>query len=209
MAEPSAADRAYAHTKELILSGAAAGGTLLTEGEVATELQMSRTPVREAFLRLQSERLLALAPKRGATVVPIGRDEAREVLQVRRALEIAAVEQLVLEGRTDPLMAQILPIIAEQRRLARLRDLLGFAALDATLHRTIAAAGGNRIACQVYDGLTDRQRRMSVAAIRSLEHDLLAFVEDHEDLADCIGRGDVRGFATVLTRHFVEHHHYP
>jgi DNA-binding GntR family transcriptional regulator len=67
----SATDRAYAYTKARVLDSTFAGGELLTEGEVAEALRMSRTPVREAFLRLEGEGLLRLYPKRGALVVPV------------------------------------------------------------------------------------------------------------------------------------------
>ncbi|WP_223286039.1 GntR family transcriptional regulator [Kocuria atrinae] len=61
----NAAERAYAHAKARILTGEL-DGELLSEGIVADELGVSRTPVREAFLRLQAEGLMRLYPKRGA-----------------------------------------------------------------------------------------------------------------------------------------------
>ncbi|MBS1843766.1 MAG: GntR family transcriptional regulator [Actinobacteria bacterium] len=61
----SAADRAYVHTKERILAGEYAQGRLIGEGEVSDAVGVSRTPVREAFLRLEAEGLLQLYPKRG------------------------------------------------------------------------------------------------------------------------------------------------
>ena len=74
-----ATDRAYAHVKTGLLDGTYPDGHLLSEGEVAAALQMSRTPVREAFLRLQAEGFLRLYPKRGALVVPVTPTEARAV----------------------------------------------------------------------------------------------------------------------------------
>ena len=66
--EASAADAAYAKVKERILDGDLAGGTMVSEGTIADELGMSRTPVREAFLRLQVEGWMRLYPKRGALI---------------------------------------------------------------------------------------------------------------------------------------------
>ncbi|MCZ0975943.1 GntR family transcriptional regulator [Streptomyces albulus] len=70
------ADRAYAHVRERLLDGRYPGGELLSERAVATELGLSNTPVREAFLRLQAEGFLRLYPRRGALVVPVTPGEA-------------------------------------------------------------------------------------------------------------------------------------
>lgn len=69
--QQAAKDRAYDFVKDQVLRGAYAGGDLISEGDVSKELQMSRTPVREAFLRLEIEGLLRLYPQRGALVVPV------------------------------------------------------------------------------------------------------------------------------------------
>ena len=66
--EGPAADKAYRAVLDSIVAGSVPAGTLLTEGVVAEEIGMSRTPVREAFLRLSTEGLLDLYPKRGAIV---------------------------------------------------------------------------------------------------------------------------------------------
>ena len=63
---PPAADRVYAHVKQGVLERTYEGGTLLTEGELAEAVGVSRTPVREALLRLEAEGLIKLYPKKGA-----------------------------------------------------------------------------------------------------------------------------------------------
>ncbi|MCZ0973663.1 GntR family transcriptional regulator [Streptomyces albulus] len=68
------------------------GGELLSERAVATELGLSNTPVREAFLRLQAEGFLRLYPKRGALVVPVTPGEAHAVLQARLLMELFALD---------------------------------------------------------------------------------------------------------------------
>ncbi len=75
----SAAEQAYREVKELILSGGLPGGELISEGEIAGRMGLSRTPVREAFLRLESEGWMRLYPKRGALIVPVADGEAEHV----------------------------------------------------------------------------------------------------------------------------------
>src|SRR5690349_25014918 len=89
----SAGERAYRHVKEQILSGELPGGELLSEGEVAAALGMSRTPVRGAFAQLEAEGYLRTYPKRGAIVTPISPREAEEVMEARWVIERHALEQ--------------------------------------------------------------------------------------------------------------------
>src|SRR5215208_6890358 len=89
---PSAARRAYAHVKARLLDGTYRDGVLLSEGVIASELEVSRTPVREAFLQLEGEGLLELYPKRGALVVPVTAGEVEAVMETRVLVERFAFE---------------------------------------------------------------------------------------------------------------------
>src|SRR6201992_2917075 len=94
----AAKDRAHDYVKRQVLTGGCPGGELISEGEVASALGMSRTPVREAFLRLEAEGLLRLYPQRGALVVPVSAEESRSVIEARMILEQFAVGKLVARG---------------------------------------------------------------------------------------------------------------
>ncbi|GAA2484358.1 hypothetical protein GCM10010198_38850 [Nocardia seriolae] len=96
---PSAAERAYHEIKERILSGKLPGGELISENEMAGELGTSRTPVREAFLRLETEGWMRLYPKRGALVVPAPSHEAEHVIHARYVVETGAVDALTRVAR--------------------------------------------------------------------------------------------------------------
>src|ERR1700754_1298928 len=92
---PSASDRAYRHVKEQILDGALPGGELISEGEIAEALGMSRTPVRAAFTQLESQGFLRLYPKRGALVVPVSAQELEDVIETRWVIERYAIERAI------------------------------------------------------------------------------------------------------------------
>ena len=93
-----AKDRAYEFVKERILDGGYPGGDLLSEGEVAEALGVSRTPVREAFLLLEAEGLMRLYPKRGALVVPVSPDEVHDVMETRMLVERHTADRLARRG---------------------------------------------------------------------------------------------------------------
>jgi DNA-binding GntR family transcriptional regulator len=202
VAPAPAGDRAYTWTKERILSGGLPGGHLLSEGDVAQVLGISRTPVREAFLRLQAEQLLTLIPKRGAVVVPVSPGEAEDVLEMREALESAAVARLARRaGPLDEVLVSLRDAIAAQQPHAETRDVPGFVVVDQLFHSAIVGAGGNAIAARFYASLADRQRRMGLLALEPRPEYLAVLVDEHQQLVDRIAARDDAGLAGLLRRH--------
>lgn len=201
------ADRAYETTKELVLSGDLPGGHLFSEGEIATRLGISRTPVREAFLRLQAEDLLVLIPKRGAVVAPVPPGEAEDVLDAREAIETAAVRRLLRRPDLVPeAISTLRAAIAEQERHTDdpvLTDpgLRAFATADEAFHRAIVDAGRNALTMRFYATLADRQRRMSVHALGPSPDLVPVVLAQHRELVDLIEAGDAAGFADTLRAH--------
>lgn len=200
MDEQPAADRAYLHLKQRILSRDYAGGSLLTEGEVADAVGVSRTPVREAMLRLSAEGLLRLYPKRGALVVSLGADEVRDILEARELIETHAVE-LVLDLAEGGLLDELDARLAEMRRHVRGRDVQGFIRADREFHRAIVAAAGNSILTKLYDSLRDRQLLMGAVLMRGAPGLSAASVEEHALILDAMRAGD----RTVLRQAVMGH----
>ncbi len=206
---PSAAHTAYAVTKELILSGELPGGSLISEGEIAERVCVSRTPVREAFLRLESEELLALHPKRGAVVVPVPPGEAADVLELRLALERSAAERIARSGLRGDHHEKMRELLRRQRALAEAADVGRFADADEAFHRCIVEASGNRLASRFYATLGDRQRRMSISALRPRPERLSLLADEHEALLDHLLGGDSAAFASALLGHLTATHGSP
>ncbi|MFC4008215.1 GntR family transcriptional regulator [Nonomuraea purpurea] len=205
----SAAQAVYAVTKELILSGELVAGSLISEGEIAERVRVSRTPVREAFLRLESEELLALHPKRGAVVVPVPAGEAADVLELRQALEQAAAERIARDGLTARFERHLRELIERQRELAQAGDVDGFAAADEMFHRGIVEASGNRLAGRFYATLGDRQRRMSISALSPRPQRLSVLADEHETLLAHLVAGVAATFGQALRAHLAATHGSP
>ncbi|MBF6295447.1 GntR family transcriptional regulator [Nocardia farcinica] len=196
----SSAEHAYRAVKERILSGGLTGGELISEGEIAAELGTSRTPVREAFLRLETEGWMKLYPKRGALVVPVPPDEAEHVVHARYVVETAAARSVAAArpgGLADALRANI----ERQRDLARDGDLDGLALADTDFHRGYVVAAGNPLLTGFYDSLRERQRRMNSLALRRGPLDSAQIIDQHARLAELLTAGDVEGFAAALVEH--------
>lgn len=204
----SAAELAYREVKELILSGALPGGELISEGEIAARMGSSRTPVREAFLRLEVEGWMRLYPKRGALIVPVADGEAEHVVDARLLVEVHAVEAVASNARArEALVATLRENVVQQRDLvASGGDAARFSALDADFHRALVRGGGNPLLETFYDGLRERQRRMTTHSLARDPEQITKIVEDHARLADLVAAGDVEGFASAVRRHMREVH---
>ncbi|GMA25486.1 putative transcriptional regulator, GntR family protein [Luteimicrobium album] len=201
---PSAATRAYAHTKSAILAGRFAGGSLVSEGEVATELGVSRTPVREAFLRLEAEGWMRLFPKKGALVVPVAPGEQHAVLDARLLVEEHAAAHVVAEpARAARAADGMREVLARQRTAWQAGAEAEFARLDAELHQTLVRAGGNDLLATFYLTLEERQERMTRGSLRAVPAVGSAILEEHATLADDLEHGDLEAFSAHLRAHFV------
>ncbi len=108
----SKSDVAYAELRRLILSGGLPAGSRLSQYELAEQMRMSITPLREAIRRLSGEGLIELDNHKDARVSSIGADEARQLFEVRLALEPAAVA-LAAERRTDDDIAVMRATLAD------------------------------------------------------------------------------------------------
>jgi DNA-binding GntR family transcriptional regulator len=197
----SAKDRAYEFTKGRVLDSTFAGGDLITEGEVADALGMSRTPVREAFLRLESEGLLRLYPKRGALVVPVSLGEVDAVMETRMLVEHFALSKVLADGPAPQVADQLTAAIAQQEEYAAAGDTDGFVAVDREFHKRFVAAAGNPIVAGVYDSLRDRQQRMVITSLLRDAKRIESILVEHRAIAAAIRDGDIDGAQTVLTAH--------
>jgi DNA-binding GntR family transcriptional regulator len=195
----SATERAYAHTKARILDGTFPAGELLTEGTVAEAVGVSRTPVREAFLRLESESLLRLYPKRGALVVPVSAQEIDDVVEARELIERFAIEVVIERGRHAELGAALRASVQHQEDL--LRSAKRFTSADRDFHGQLVAATGNQVLVDLYGALRDRQLRMGISALKQDPGRAEQILEEHRRLADALSAGDRAAAVECITDH--------
>jgi DNA-binding GntR family transcriptional regulator len=186
-----ARDRALTYVKQRVLTGAFRGGELISEGEVATALGMSRTPVREAFLRLEAEGLLRLYPQRGALVVPVSAQEVRAVMEARLVLEQFAARKLA--SQPEPVRDTVHRLMLKQldrQRHAGGMDLDTFLDADRGFHSVLLDNARNAILADVYGSLRDRQMRMvGESAVRDPGR-VQTILTEHTRIAEAIHAGN-------------------
>jgi DNA-binding GntR family transcriptional regulator len=198
----SAADRAYVHTKERILDGEYAQGRLIGEGEVSDAVGVSRTPVREAFLRLEAEGLLQLYPKRGALVVPISAADVEDVMETRLLIEQFAIARAI-ELDLD-LSDRLAAAIATQERHAEAEDGPAFVDADREFHRVFVAATGNAILLRTHDSLRDQQNRMGLAALSAGSERTRRILDQHRAIVAAVERRDAGAARDLIESHLDE-----
>ncbi|MDR7299835.1 GntR family transcriptional regulator [Haloactinomyces albus] len=199
---PPAADRAYQHVKAGLLDGSYPDGALLSEGEIAQSLQMSRTPVREAFLQLQAEGFLRLYPKRGALVVPVNPAETQALMEARMALETFAIDKLAGQG-TDMLRAVGHELTEHPACDATDLSDADMHESDRAFHAHLVSAAGNSIVADLYNTLRDRQLRITSTARTHEPPRRDTVTHQHTQLAEAIRDGDPERAKTQLREHLL------
>ncbi|MER5773104.1 GntR family transcriptional regulator [Streptomyces sp. NPDC002039] len=195
----TAADRVYRHVKQGVLDRRFEGGLLLTEGEVAEAVGVSRTPVREALLRLETEGLLKLYPKKGALVLPVSVQEIADVIETRLLVEEFTARKAV--PAPPALLDRLAALIVEQRRHAAAGDLVALMAADRGFHAEIVRHAGNQILCRLYDQLRDRQLRMGVALLHSHPERVERTLVEHTEILDALRSGNADTAAAAVRAH--------
>jgi len=195
----SAAERVYRHVKTAILDGGYAGGQLLTEGEIAAVVEVSRTPVREALLRLEVEGLVRLYPKKGALVVPVSGAEADAILEARALLETWAIPHAV--SRRGDLVPDLRGAVAAMVERRSEGDVAGFSAADRGFHERIVSAAGNDVLARFYRSLRERQLCINTATLRVDSARMDTAIADHTALVDALEAGDEAAFDRLTRSH--------
>ena len=201
----AAKDRAHTYVKTQLLTGAFPGGELISEGEVAAALGMSRTPVREAFLRLEAEGLLRLYPQRGALVVPVSQEEARAVIEARLILEQFAAEKIVgvSPTRRAAVFERLSGELHRQREAAAAADMREFLEADRAFHSITLEESGNAILGGFYSSLRDRQLRMIGESAMRDPHRVTSIMAEHLDIAEALRDGDLDRVMQAIRTHLI------
>jgi GntR family transcriptional regulator, rspAB operon transcriptional repressor len=197
-AEPTRV-QAYAVLREAIVSMRLEPGALLSENELARRLGVSRTPVREALIRLRDERLVRIVPQRGTFVAPISLGAVADAQFVREALECAAV-RLAAERATEDGIAGLWANLDAQRRAQDRGDYEAFWLLDEGLHAGLCDLSGHGIASSLARrarGHLDRVRRLSLPRSSYLEE----MTSEHERVVTAVAEGDPDGAEAALRLH--------
>lgn len=199
---PTKAEIVYSMVRERILQCKIPPGSIINQVQLAEELRVSTTPLREALRRLNSEGLVQLGAHRDAQVAPLSSDEATHLYEVRLRLDPFAAElactritpQLI--DRMKESLGDMEPIVegVPEEALARHREF----------HSAIYIASGNNILIEMLNSLwdkTERYRRFGLTALEGSGTTRDKDFEEHFNLLNCISEGKSELAGTLMHAH--------
>jgi len=149
------ADWVTASLREAILHGYFEPGEKLDQDRIAEELEVSRTPVREAMRRLESEGFVEVRPHHGAFIAKVSQQDIREVYEIRRLLEAEVVRQ-VTPLMPESVLDELDRSLTETEVQFEAGDSAQHFESDVYFHETLAGFVENELLKEVLDGLTNR-----------------------------------------------------
>lgn len=188
-ARKSLVEQAYEQIKRRILDNQYYPGFQALEKEIAEELGVSRTPVREALIRLQHEGLVKLIPRRGMQVVPVVASDMKEIYDVLTSLESMAAELLALKKPDRDTLEPMRQATAAMAAALERDDLEAWAAADERYHRSLIDLCGNRRLAHMANTVRDQGHRARMVTLR-LRAKPVASIEEHQQVLEAIERGD-------------------
>jgi GntR family transcriptional regulator, rspAB operon transcriptional repressor len=192
-------DRVYAALHADIVGMVLKPDAPLQEKALVERFGLSRTPIREALIRLENAGLVQIFPQSGTFVSRVPVDAIPEGVAIRKALEGLAVEEAAARVTPDGL-AELDRTVVRQRVVAALGDTREFHEADEAFHEALARISGFpnvwRLACQAKVQV-DRARRLTLPAHGRMDQ----VIAEHLTVRDAVARGDGRAARAAMAEH--------
>lgn len=194
----SLSERIYKELKRAIMEGEFAPGELLPEDALTDATGASRTPVREALMRLQGDGLVKIVPRKGARIQEMNAEELAELVEARILLETAffdrAVEKISLD-QVEQIKRDMTKIISEMESLEDTSPLWAkkrweYSQLDFKFHRSLVEKIHNRFILKYYDMLLNRVVLYSHHTVIKYPEYFMESAKEHDNILNAILNGE-------------------
>jgi len=190
----------YEQLRADVISCKLAPGAEIREAELAARFDMSKSPVRDALMRLEREGLVITLPRQGYRVAPVSLGDVLDMFHLRAALERACIERIVARASDE-----------ELKTLDAFRDFVaadwegGFIAFNRAFHRRIAELGGNaRMRDQLIDLIDQLERAVQVSVANTRQGDPQVLVNEHVEIIDALQARALRRAQRLAERHIAQ-----
>ena len=195
------ADEVYAQVLDAVHRGAIAPDQRIVQERLAEELKISRTPVREALLRLEQDGILVAAGTGGFVIRSITEGEVREIYEARTAVEVEAAR--LLSAARDTKRNALIRETIRQREKLKSQGTRDYFDANRSIHRAIVEQTRNRYLLEMFDTIWNRGFSFHLfAAIGS--RNLAKSLGDHISLIDAIETGDLERAVQVFRSHIAD-----
>jgi DNA-binding GntR family transcriptional regulator len=194
-------DRIAAAIRGLIMDGRIHPGGRLAEPDLARRLGVSRTPLREALMQLESEGFVVVTPRRGAVVSDLSATDAVETYQVKGALEALAA-RLACDRLSDETLQSLRQIHERMARFAgaRVPDSRVILQLNTEFHQALSDGSGNAKLSNAIRVLRGQALRYNFIYLSVLSH-LAASMKEHEAILKALQKRDAEAVARLVEAH--------
>lgn len=192
-------DTVFQYLRRCILTGEMKPGDRLLEIKLAETLGVSRTPIREAIRKLELEGLVTIVPRRGAEVANITSKSLTDVLEVRRALEVLAVE-LACERADETMLSVIYDKLTEFDSALSSEDLTAISIADEAYHDAIIKSSDNTKLAGLVANLREQMYRYRFEYIKDVDsHEKIR--EEHHKIYQCIKEHNSAAAGSLMREH--------
>lgn len=196
----SATQRAYNEIKKRIRDNVMTAGAQYLETELAEMLGLSRTPIREACIRLADEGMLEIRPRHGVRILPLSPDDMREIYDLLTELEAAAVRIIAQKPVSSDEIAELETAAAAMEAALAENDLDDWVVHDERFHKLLVEFTGNRRLKSVVDMFWDQVHRARIITLR-LRPVPEASNKDHRAVIAAIRQGDAAEAERIHRQH--------
>jgi DNA-binding GntR family transcriptional regulator len=188
--------------RQAIVSMKISPGEMLSEQDLAQRFGVSRSPVREALIKLSEAGLVRVLPQRGTQVVKISRAAVEDARFIRLAVECAVVREAALKAG-PVILAELNASLTRQRRAQRATSSDDFMTLDEEFHRLLAEAAGRPAAWRMIEDVKPQMDRVRYLDVKQAtpRHTIVA---QHVTIVDAIKAGDPVAAETAMHQHLSE-----
>jgi DNA-binding GntR family transcriptional regulator len=210
--EATKADGVYLEVRNQILFGVLEPGSRIDYGQLSASLGVSITPLREALRRLEADHLVSRIAHRDVIVAPLTREEAVELVQVRRELDLLAARLAAAQMTADELAAarDLVESQDEREALRYLREAGlpvaagGLGSVNRAFHRMVYCGSHNAVLIQYRDAISTRTERYVILARQINKVAPESFRLLHERLLAALQQRDPEAAAAVMQAHYRE-----
>ena len=189
----------YEELKRNIMSMKLEPGQTMSTQEIATKLNVSRTPVREAFLRLQSEGLVEMIPQRETMVSKISLKRVEQEKFIRECLEMGVIRKFMDKSgcEVEENMAELIQL---QKKCGEEKDFVGFLEADDQFHKVLFDVTGQEMAWETIASRNGHYNRLRILYVQR-DTAMQESIEQHHKIATLLESGSREEAARALSSH--------
>jgi len=180
--------KVYRALKTEIIKGSLKPGTKLSEGKIAEQMGISRTPIREALRELAAEGFVKITPNQGMIISNLSIEDIQEVLQIRGVLEGLAA-RLAAKTISNDEIKELEEILEKMKIYTQKNDVIAFGEIDYEFHCLILKICSNKQLMKIYDNLNDKFHSYRIRTL-IVSNKLQYFLNEHLKIAEAIKIGD-------------------